>query len=139
MKNLLPIGSLIIGITLFSIQCSAQTASSQLAYEAVPNAKKTTASTQSNLAAVVTQSFENKFNVGVHIENKEEGKFTVKLKSASSVLHKEIIKNKTYVRRYDMYNLPVGDYEIEVDNGKDVFTQKITIKKNNGVRVLSLH
>jgi hypothetical protein len=35
-----------------------------------------------------------------------------------------------------MYNLPVGDYEIEVKNEKEKFTKKLTIEIQNGKRVL---
>jgi hypothetical protein len=137
MKKLIPF-SLVVCMAICAIDGFAQVIASNFTAEPANHSKKDNTSSSGNLAAVVTQSYENKFNIVVHVENHDEGKFTVKLKSPTSLLHKESVKNKTYVRKYDMFNLPVGEYIVEVENGKEVFTKKISISKNNGARVLTI-
>ncbi|QHT70809.1 hypothetical protein GXP67_31250 [Rhodocytophaga rosea] len=129
MKKLLPLLSLTVFMAIYNIDCSAQALAANITEHPATNSKKDITDSASNLAALVIQSQENKFSVGVHVENREEGKFTVMLKSAASILHKEVVNDKMYARKYDMYNLPVGDYLIEIVNEKEAFTKKITISK----------
>ncbi|QHT68961.1 hypothetical protein GXP67_21065 [Rhodocytophaga rosea] len=137
MKTLLLFVSFVLCITISKIDCPAQTLASNYMLEPASGSKKSTSASSSKLAAIVVQSGDNKFSVGLHVESQMEGKLTIKLRSTTTVLHKEVVNSKTYARKYDMYNLPVGEYQIEVENKHEVYIKKMTIKSVNGVRVLS--
>ncbi len=135
MKKAILFISLVFFISQYKTQCCAQALASHFT---APSAKDSETSTPKKLAAIVIQSTDNKFSLGLHVESYLEGKLSIKLKSSTTILHKEVTESKTHVRKYDMYNLPVGDYQIEVENKQEVYTKKFTIRINNGVRVLSL-
>jgi hypothetical protein len=122
-------------MSLCNIACSAQALAANFTPQ---SAKSPNSSDPKHLAALVIQSVDNKFSLGLHVESYVEGKIVIKLRSSTTLLHKEVVEGKTYARKYDMFNLPVGDYQIEVENNKEVYMQKITIRVNNGVRVLKL-
>jgi hypothetical protein len=63
---------------------------------------------------------------------------TIKLSYLGSVIHKEISEEDLYRRKFDMQNLPLGEYAIEIANGNQVYAKKVSIKSENGVRVLSI-
>ncbi len=135
MKKAIFCMSLVGLMSLYKIDSSAQTLASNFTAQSAKNLQPVAAK---KLAAIVIQSPDNKFSLGLHVESYLEGKLSIKLKSARTVLHKEVVDSKTYARKYDMYNLPVGDYQIEVENKQEVYTKKMSIQIQNGVRVLSL-
>ncbi|QHT70770.1 hypothetical protein GXP67_31040 [Rhodocytophaga rosea] len=138
MKTLLLLVNIIVSLTITKIDSPAQALASNFTPKSVTNSPKSTPTSATNLAAIVVQSGDNKFSVGLHVESQMEGKLTIKLKSSTTVLHREVVNSKTYARKYDMYNLPVGEYQIEVESKQEIYTKKMSIKTLNGVRVLTL-
>jgi hypothetical protein len=132
MKNILTAIVLYLLITLSANHASAQNTATAKTADLIAS------NSAGSLLVNVFQMNEDKFAIKVHFENYAKGGVTVRLKASGSVLHKEVVETATYARKYDMLNLPVGDYKIEVENSNKVYTRKITIRIENGRRVLNL-
>ena len=140
MKTPKVIACIIAFITGLAICTTAQTLSSarevlNKEINETVDMKEEKAST--SLAAVVFKS-EDKFAVRLHFENFAKGNVTIKLKSVGTVLYQEVIDKAVYARKFDMFNLPNGDYKVEISNENQTYTKKIKIKSHNGVRDLIL-
>lgn len=133
MKNLAILISLFISVLTLTMSHGV------LITPALSKSSLTTNGNLTTLAATILQNPDDKFTVRLHVENYTTGDLSIKLKSSTTVLHKETVSHTKYARKYDMYNLPIGDYEIEVKNEKEKFAKKLTIKVENGKRVLLIN
>ncbi|MDO1451529.1 hypothetical protein Q0590_34975 [Rhodocytophaga aerolata] len=138
MKNFIPFISLFVYIVSFGTDGFSQTLSHTLPDQSANSTKMPQTSTSMHLAATVFQASDDPFSIRIHLENYGQGKVSIKLKSSTTLLHKEVIEHKTYARRYNMYNLPAGEYQIELKNEKQIYTKTVSIKNENGMRVLSI-
>ena len=141
MKKLLTGVSLFILTAIFTTQASAQLLSSAQKITASTSKSKLNMSgdrSSMGLAAVVFTSIDDKEKIRIHFENYTEGKVSIKLSYLGSVIHQELSEEGLYRRKFDMHNLPLGEYAVEVTNDKQVYTKTIRIKRENGVRVLSI-
>jgi hypothetical protein len=141
MKKVVTGVSFFILTLIFTTQASAQLLSS--AKEITPSKNKVESNVNRgnsavNMAAIVFTSSDDKEKIRIHFENYVKGKVTIKLSYLGSVIHKEISEEDLYRRKFDMQNLPLGEYAIEIANGNQVYAKKVSIKSENGVRVLSI-
>lgn len=97
--------------------------------------------TTHSMAVNLYQASEDQFSLILSFKNYLEGSTQVELTSldGTMVFYKTTVKEKVYQRKFNMFNLPLGHYKIEVRNRKDKMAKTLQISLTNGKKGCVLH
>lgn len=90
----------------------------------------TTNSVSSNVSFQANMFLNASGQVAVIIKKEDDDKLTLNIKNQyGDYVYTQNIRRENYVmKRYDISQLPVGKYLIEIRRGNEVFTREISIK-----------
>jgi len=78
---------------------------------------------------VAVYQLENSSKFKVHFENIAEAPVVIRIRNSSNkVLHEEVVKDKKYVRKFDLESMADGNYTFEITNKEESYTKEIELQ-----------
>jgi hypothetical protein len=78
---------------------------------------------------VAVYQVENTSKFKVHFENLADTPVMLRIKNSSNkVIHSEVVKDKKYVRKFNLDNMADGSYTFEITNKDESYTKEIQLE-----------